>query len=114
MDADAKTSPERALEVLRRIQHHQVRLNEKTSMLGISSITQEQTDLFKALNVKKPASTHSQNICGGAFLPIPQLNHRLSCLTVEVRQASYTAPDRVSSRPSALCTGVKDSGRLMC
>ena len=58
-DADAKTSPERALEVLRRIQHHQVRLNEKTSMQGISSITQEQTDLFKALNVKKPASTHA-------------------------------------------------------
>lgn len=58
-DADAKTSPEPALEVLRGIQHHQVRLNEKTSMLGISSITQEQTDLFRALNVKKPASTHS-------------------------------------------------------
>ena len=58
-DADAKTSPERALEVLRRIQHHQVLLNEKTSMQGISSITQEQTDLFKALNVKKPASTHA-------------------------------------------------------
>ena len=38
-DADAKTSLERALEVLRRIQHHQVRLNEKTSMQGISSIT---------------------------------------------------------------------------
>ena len=58
-DAGAKTSPERALEVPRRIQHHQVRLKEKTSMQGISSITQEQTDLFKALNVKKPASTHA-------------------------------------------------------
>ena len=58
-DADTNTSPERALEVLRRIQHHQVRLNEETPMQGISSITSEQLDLFKALDVRKPTSTHT-------------------------------------------------------
>lgn len=50
-------SPERALEVLRRLQRHQVRLNGNVPMIGISSITPEQTDLFKALDVRKPAST---------------------------------------------------------
>jgi hypothetical protein len=50
-------SPERALEILRRLQRHQVRLNQKTPLSGISSITPEQTDIFKALNVKKPTST---------------------------------------------------------
>jgi transposase len=57
--ANANTSPERALEILRRIQHHQIRLNAQEPMTGLSSITPEQTDLFKALSVRKPASTIS-------------------------------------------------------
>lgn len=57
--ANTNTSPERALEILRRIQHHQIRLNSQEPMTGLSSITPEQTDLFKALSVKRPASTLS-------------------------------------------------------
>jgi hypothetical protein len=57
--ADSKTSPERALEVLRRIQRHQVKLSEKQTLQGLSSITQEQLDLFSALDIKKPTSTHN-------------------------------------------------------
>jgi transposase len=55
--ANAKISPDRALETLRRIQHHQIRLNQATPITGLSSISPEQVDLFKALNVKKPTST---------------------------------------------------------
>ena len=55
--SNSTQSPERALEILRRVQRHQVRLNQKTPLSGISSITPEQTDIFKALNVKKPTST---------------------------------------------------------
>jgi transposase len=55
--ADAKISPDRALETLRRIQHHQISLNQAAPVTGLSSISPEQADLFKALNVKKPTST---------------------------------------------------------
>jgi transposase len=55
--ADAKISPDRALETLRRIQHHQIRLNQAAPVTGLSTISPEQADLFKALNVKKPTST---------------------------------------------------------
>jgi len=55
--ANSMTSPERALEILRRVQHHQIKLDENKPVTGLSSITPEQTELFKALNVKKPTST---------------------------------------------------------
>ena len=55
--SNSTQSPERALEILRRVQRHQVRLNQKAPLSGISSITPEQTDIFNALNVKKPTST---------------------------------------------------------
>lgn len=56
--ARAGLSPERSLEILRRLQHHQIRLNQGAPVSGLSAITPEQTDIFKALNVKKPTSTH--------------------------------------------------------
>ena len=56
-DANAKTSPERALEVLRSIQRHQVKLSTASEPLtGLSTITPEQTDLFKVLDIKKPSA----------------------------------------------------------
>jgi len=55
-----QTSPERALAVLRRIQRHQIRLEAATApVTGLSTLTPEQTDLFKALNIRKPVSTHT-------------------------------------------------------
>ena len=55
-----QTSPERALAVLRRIQRHQIRLEAATApVTGLSTLTPEQTDLFKALQVRKPVSTHT-------------------------------------------------------
>lgn len=55
-----QTSPERALAVLRRIQRHQIRLGAATApVTGLSTLTPEQTDLFKALNIRKPVSTHT-------------------------------------------------------
>lgn len=59
-DSETKTSPERALEVLRSIQRHQVTLGAGSKPLtGLSTMTQQQTDLFKALDVKKPSSTQN-------------------------------------------------------
>ena len=56
-DSATKTSPERALEVLRSIQRHQIRLSANSEPLtGLSTMTPEQTDLFKALDIKKPSS----------------------------------------------------------
>lgn len=48
-------SPERALEQLQRLQHHQVRINPSAEPLaGISRMTETQTRIFAALNLKKP------------------------------------------------------------
>lgn len=58
--SESAWSPERALEVLRRVQKHQIRLDNATDpVTGISTMTPEQTDLFKALKVKQPLSTHA-------------------------------------------------------
>lgn len=54
-------SPERALEQLRRIQHHRVTLNNQ-SVTGISSINQIQTKILSALQVKKPAISKQMSL----------------------------------------------------
>ena len=55
--AKADLSPERALEYLRRIQHHRIRLNAAEPVTGISAITTEQTGVLAALSVKKPIAS---------------------------------------------------------
>ncbi len=47
-------SPERALDKLRRIQHHQVTLNNTQPVTGLSTINQEHADILSALTIKKP------------------------------------------------------------
>jgi len=49
-------SPERALESLRRIQHHQIRLNASEPITGVSTLNAEQTEVLNALAVKKPTA----------------------------------------------------------
>ena len=52
--SDTPLSPERALEKLRRIQHHQVTLNNTQPVTGLSTINQEHTTILSALTIKKP------------------------------------------------------------
>jgi transposase len=52
--AKADLSPERALEFLRRIQHHRIRLNATEPVTGISTISSEQSSVLSALAVRKP------------------------------------------------------------
>lgn len=47
-------SPERALEILRRIQFHQVTLHRHHSASGLSTLNPEQKELFKTLNLPIP------------------------------------------------------------
>jgi transposase len=51
----ATHSPERALQRLRRIQHHRVTLNASQPMTGLSSVDQEQAGILAALTIKKPS-----------------------------------------------------------
>lgn len=54
--ADSDLSPERALEQLQRLQHHQIRLNPSTKTItGISRLSETHDRVFAALNLKKPA-----------------------------------------------------------
>jgi len=55
--AKSPYSPERALASLRRIQAHRVRVNGETPIAGLSTMTDEQAQVFQALNIKKPTAT---------------------------------------------------------
>jgi len=52
--AGVEVSPERALEQLRTIQRHRVRINDAEPIEGISSIDATQANLFHALKLPKP------------------------------------------------------------
>jgi transposase len=52
--AGVEVSPERALEQLRAIQRHRVRINDAEPIEGISSIDATQANLFQALMLPKP------------------------------------------------------------
>ena len=52
----ATHSPERALEIARRIQFHQVTLHQRQTASGLSTLTPEQRELFHAVNLPEPDS----------------------------------------------------------
>ena len=60
--ANTMLSPERALESLRRIQRHRIRLDGNQPVEGISTITTEQANVFLALGVRKPAATQQMSL----------------------------------------------------
>lgn len=51
-------SPERALEIARRIQFHQVTLHRQHTASGLTSLTPEQRQLFAAIDLPEPAARH--------------------------------------------------------
>lgn len=53
--AKSDLSPERALAELRKIQRHQVRINNAEPIAGISTINDSQTKVLETLNIKKPS-----------------------------------------------------------
>lgn len=54
--ADSDLSPERALEQLQRIQHHQIRIHSAAEPIsGISRLSDIHNQVFAALNLKKPS-----------------------------------------------------------
>jgi transposase len=54
-DRNSPYSPERLLEMMRRVQFHRVRLHQNQSACGLSKLTPEQQDLFDAIDLPKPA-----------------------------------------------------------
>ena len=53
--ANTGVSPERALQSLKRIQHHRVSINGAPPLCGVSSMTTEQHGVLTALKVKQPS-----------------------------------------------------------
>jgi len=53
---DSKYSPERALEIARRIQFHQITLHRRQSASGLSAMTPEQKELFAAISLPTPSA----------------------------------------------------------
>jgi transposase len=55
-------TPERALQTLKRIQHHRVSINGAEPLSGVSSITEEDSKVLKALKVKQPSQTQQMSL----------------------------------------------------
>ena len=51
-------TPERALQSLKRIQHHRVSINGAQPLSGVSSMTAEHSEVLKALKVNSPSQPH--------------------------------------------------------
>lgn len=51
-------SPERLLEIVRRIQFHQVTLHQRQSASGLSAMTPEQKELFSTIRLPEPSVKH--------------------------------------------------------
>lgn len=54
---DSPYSPERLLEIMNKIQYHQVRLHRKQTASGLSVMTPEQKDLFEVIGLPIPSKT---------------------------------------------------------
>ena len=55
-DRGSPYSPERALEIARRIQHHQVTLHHRQSASGITTLSAEQQELFDTIGLPTPSA----------------------------------------------------------
>lgn len=53
--SDQRLSPERALEIARRIQYHQITLHRQQTATGLTSLSTEQRNLFDAIDLPEPA-----------------------------------------------------------
>ena len=60
-EASTGISPERALQTLKRMQHFRVSINAAEPLAAVSSITQQDDALLRALGVKPPSQT--QQLC---------------------------------------------------
>jgi len=52
--AGSKTSPKRALELLRQLQRHRVLLTDDQTVVGLSTISFEQAELFTSMKPPRP------------------------------------------------------------
>ena len=55
-------TPERALQTLKRIQHHRASINGAEPLSDVSSITEEDSKVLKALKVELPSQTQQMNL----------------------------------------------------
>jgi transposase len=60
--ANTGITPERALQSLKRIQHHRVSLNGAEPLSGVSSMTDEDSQMLKALKVKQPTTNRQLSL----------------------------------------------------
>jgi hypothetical protein len=55
-DRHSPYSPQRVLEIMRRIQFQQVTLHQNQTASGLSTLRPEQRDLFDAIDLAKPSA----------------------------------------------------------
>jgi type III secretory pathway lipoprotein EscJ len=54
--SDQRLSSERALEIVRRMQYHQVTLHRQQNASGLTSLSMEQRELFEAIDLPESAA----------------------------------------------------------
>ena len=55
-------TPERALQSLKRIQHHRVAINGAQPLSGVSSMSAEHNEVLKALKIKAPSQSQQLSL----------------------------------------------------
>lgn len=61
-EGETGLTPERALQSLKRIQHHRVSINGAAPLSGVSSMTAEHNEVLKALKVPSPSQTQQLSL----------------------------------------------------
>ena len=59
---DTGFTPERVLQSLKRIQHHRVSINGAVPLAGVTAMTAEHSEMFKALKVKIPSQSQQLSL----------------------------------------------------
>jgi len=60
--ANTDFTPERALQSRKRIQHHRVSLSGAQPLSGVSSMSEEDSQMLKALKVKQPKTNRQLSL----------------------------------------------------
>ena len=60
--ANTGITPERALQSLKRIQHHRVSLDGAQPLNGVSCMTDEDSQMLRALKVKQPTTNRQLSL----------------------------------------------------
>ena len=87
---DSGISPERALQLLRLIQHHRVSIRGAEPVSGVSSVDKEVAVVLKDLKVKQPSQNQQLSLLYGHALNSHSIKSKTCVINCRTRGGKYT------------------------